>query len=68
MGHLEKLRPQEGPSPDSVGTPELSQEQVPPGAWAWLSFGTGLGAMQLAQGHGLVPNWGVWFLSLCLLL
>lgn len=55
-------------SPEPLGTPEPRQEQVPPGAQAWFSFTTGLGAMQLAQGHDLGPNWGVWFLSLCLLL
>lgn len=71
MVHLGKLRPQRissWPSLEPLGTLELRQEQVPPGAQGWLSFTAGLGAMQLAQGHDSGPNWGVWFLSLCLLL
>lgn len=55
-------------SPEPLGMLEPGQEQVPRGAQAWLSFATGLGAIQLAQGHDLGPNWVVWFLSLCLLL
>ena len=71
MVHLGKLRSHRissWPSPEPLGTLDPGQEQVPPGAQAWLSFATGLGAIQLAQGHDLGPNWGVWFLSLCLLL
>ena len=71
MVHLEKPRLHRissWPSPEPLGMLEPGQEQVPQGAQAWLSFATGLGAIQLAQGHDLDPNWVIWFLSLCLLL